>query len=155
MKKRELELENKILRLEKTIAELKLALSNSSKDTYTDLQYIEKSLEKIIFKSEDIHLSALKFFEKLWPSFADGATYTSPDRLVRMMSKGLFKLSEVITPFKIRNLVEEKMYDDTEIREQYLIYCLTDTGRQFASYITRDGYTFNKSKPKEVMPEKS
>lgn len=133
-----LNLENEILNLEKEIAESKTKILNSSEDVGTDFQTIEKALNGIIFSTKNIQLSALTIFEFLWPYFSTGLYYG--EKVHEITKTKVFSFNEIMAPFLIRNLISN--LED----EEYPNYILTDLGKQFASYITMEGYILKKPK---------
>lgn len=155
LKQHALESENEILKLEKTIADLKTEISKSSKDTSNELKSIEKALEANFFRTKDIRCTALTIFESLWPYFANGAVRYVILKKAQILTTEVFEFSEIISPFIIRNLIIEKTLDDFPSGEPYRCYYLTDLGKEFASYITKEGYTFNKATKKVLITQKT
>lgn len=146
------EFESSDLKLSHTFSEKReeknttiLVSENLKKLKDTDLKFIEKALEEIVFRTINIHLTALNIFESLWPYLADGLYYG--EKVNEITKTNDFKFSEVISPFLIHGLVVKKGDEDNSI------YYLTDLGLQFAKHVTKEGHTFNKARTSVFKPK--
>jgi len=107
----------------------------------TNLKSIEKALELTIFKLKDNNkFTALIVFEFLWPHFTYGLSWG--EKVYDILTSGTFSFEEIMSQFLVRNLIFNKGDIDDPI------YYLTDLGNEFASYLTKEGYIFNKRKRK-------